>query len=184
MPSHSKIKTGLANFRSISQQEIIYVAELINRVYMISEHDFWSQTGEYSRTTLEAITEFIKKEELLIARMNNEIVGAVHVYRITDTRCGFGMLVSLPEKRRSGIGAALIAAVETWAFENKYSQIQLELLVPESYKHPDKEFLKKWYTRLGYQLKSATPYADLYPKQAHLLKMQCFFEIYQKNLQK
>lgn len=157
---------------------------MINRVYLISEYDFWPHTGEYSRTTIEAITEFIKKGELLIARVDGKIVGAVHVYRITDTVCGFGMLVSLPENRRSGIGSALIAAVETWALENKFSQIQLELLVPESYKHPDKEFLKNWYTRLGYELQTATPYANLYPKQAHLLKMQCFFEIYQKNLQK
>ncbi len=182
MPNLPKIITNIVHEDELSIQQIKSIAELINRVYLITESDFWPQNGSYERTNVEEIIQFIEKGELIIASIAHEIVGAVHVYPIKETICGFGMLVSLPEKRGIGIGTALMQSIDDWAIMNRYKTIQLELLKPVNYKHPDKEFLNGWYSKLEYKFMRKTLYGDLYPKQASLLKIPCNFEIYQKNL--
>jgi len=182
MPNFLDITTSLVLKDELSMQQIESVAELINKVYLITESDFWPQNGSYERTNALEITQFIAKKELIIARIEEEIVGAVHIYPVKDDVCGFGMLVSSPEKRGAGIGRMLMKSIEDWAMMNTYKIIQLELLKPINYLHPDKEFLKGWYTKLGYRIISKTSYGDLYPNQASLLKIPCNFEIYQKNL--
>jgi|LGVF01.2.fsa_nt_gb GNAT superfamily N-acetyltransferase len=182
MTNSQKIVTSVIREGELSIAQITFIAKLINKVYLITESDFWPHDGSYERTNTALITEYIKNKELIIARIDNEIVGAVHVYPIKESICGFGMLVAAPDKRGLGIGAALMEGIENWSKNNSYKTIQLELLKPINYKHPDKEFLSFWYTKLGYTLISNTSYGNLYPKQAFLLKIPCNFEIFQKNL--
>ena len=182
MPNLPKITTSLVLKDELSLQQIESVVELINKVYLITESDFWPHNGSYERTNASEITRFIKNKELIIAQIAEEIVGAVHVYPVKEDICGFGMLVAAPKKRGCGIGVTLMESIEDWAINNEYKIMQLELLKPINYKHPDKEFLKRWYTKMGYKLTSKSSYGKLYPKQASLLKIPCNFEIYQKNL--
>jgi len=182
MPNLPNVTTSLVLKDELSIQQIKLVAELINKVYLITESDFWPHNGSYERTNASEILQFIENNELIIAQIDEEIVGAVHVYPVKDDVCGFGMLVAAPKKRGHGIGTTLMKSIEDWAVNNKYKIIQLELLKPINYLHPDKEFLNNWYTKMGYKLISKTTYGKLYPKQASLLKIPCNFEIYQKNL--
>ena len=180
--SMSEIQISNPKAGELSKEEINYTADLINRVYLITESDFWPQNGDYERVNTQELTQFIEKDELIIAKLGDEIVGAVHVYKNTETVGGFGMLVSDPEKRGLKIGSKLVNAVEVWCKKRSCTQIQLELLKPDDKIHPDKEFLYKWYTRIGYEFQSKTPYGDMYPELASLLKIPCTFEVYLKNL--
>ena len=184
MDKTSKISTKIVREGELSSQEINIISKLINQVYLLTEKDFWPHDGQYERTNDDEIAEFIKNNELIIATISNEIVGAVHVYHLEENVCGFGMLVSSPEKRGIGVGSTLMKSIEDWAKINHYKTIQLELLKQIEYKHPDKEFLTSWYTLLGYKYITKTTYLDLYPKQASLLQVPCNFEIYQKNIAK
>lgn len=177
-----EIKTKLVLEDELSTKQIKSIVKLINQVYLITESDFWPQNGAYKRIDVKKLSSHINNNELIIAKIEEEIVGAVHVYHIKGNICGFGMLVASPEKRGIGIGTALMRNVEDWAVSNKYNYIQLELLKPVKYKHPNKEFLNTWYRILGYKFISKCSYAQFYPEQAHLLKIPCNFEIYQKNL--
>ena len=184
MDSTPKISTNIVNEGELPRQDIKAIANLINRVYLLTEKDFWPHDGQYQRTSTNEIESFIRKKELIIATISLEIVGAVHIYQLKENICGFGMLVSSPNHRGIGIGSLLMKSIEDWAKTNHYKTIQLELLKPIAYKHEDKEFLTSWYTQLGYKYISKTTYLDLYPKQASLLKVPCNFEIYQKNITK
>jgi len=182
MQTFTKIATSVVNKGALSMLQIKNIAELINQVYLRTESDFWPNNGLYERTNPIKLTQYIKNNELIIATIADEIVGAVHVYPLENDHCGFGMFVASRKKRGLGVGTSLMKRVENWALANNYKTIQLELLKPKAYIHPEKEFLNKWYTKLGYTLINKIPYGDLYPEQAHLLKIPCDFEIYQKKL--
>lgn len=184
MNNSYKIETFQADKEGLTLEDIEFICDLINNVYLSSESDFWPSDGTYSRTSVKELNNFIKNKQLIIATKKDEIVGAVHVYPIQNSLCGFGMLVSSPSQREVGVGSALMHHVEKWAANNNYKTIQLELLRPVNYLHPEKEFLKEWYIKLGYQKVSSNSYKSLYPEQAQLLIIPCTFDIYQKNLEK
>jgi len=60
--------------------------------------------------------------------------------------------------------------------------MQLEVLVPRQWSHPSKEFLKAWYTRLGYRPVRTGQVEESYPELAPLLATPCDFVIYHKSL--
>jgi hypothetical protein len=47
--------------------------------------------------------------------------------------------------------------------------MRLELLVPRTGTHPDKERLRDWYTRRGYTVVRRVPFEDYVPDAAPLL---------------
>ena len=60
--------------------------------------------------------------------------------------------------------------------------MQLELLVPQTWTHPVKEFLRAWYTRIGYRHVRTDRLADAYPALQPQLATPCDFVIYHKTL--
>ena len=60
--------------------------------------------------------------------------------------------------------------------------MQLELLMPQTWTHPVKEFLHGWYTRIGYRPVRTEPFDEAYPALAPQLATPCAFVIYQKPL--
>ncbi|MDP2088826.1 MAG: GNAT family N-acetyltransferase [Flavobacteriaceae bacterium] len=167
---------------AISANEIQQITDLINTVYKSSEGEFWPSDGSYSRTNIDEIADFITKGEMIVSMYDNKIVGSVHVYPIDKTTLGFGMLTSSLDYRKMGVGNLLLKAVESFAINNQYSIIQLELLKPETFNHPEKEFLEKWYQKWGYKHQETIPHEKLYFKQATMLKFPCKFDIFQKLL--
>jgi hypothetical protein len=61
--------------------------------------------------------------------------------------------------------------------------IRLELLVPRDWRHPSKEALKVWYTRIGYRRVGTCSVDDTYPQLAPLLATPCDLDLYEKPLQ-
>ena len=60
--------------------------------------------------------------------------------------------------------------------------MRLELLVPSSWEHPSKEFLKAWYGRRGYRVIRTGRIDDQHPHFAPLLATPCDMLVYEKPL--
>jgi GNAT superfamily N-acetyltransferase len=156
------------------------VVELINRVYRDAEKGLW--LDGYKRNDDREIATLTAAGELAVARLGGRLVGVVRVQRIADDMGEFGMLVASPEHRGLGIGRDLVAFAEGWARRQGLARMQLELLVPRTWTHPVKEFLREWYTRIGYRPVRTDDLADTYPALAPHLATPCAFVVYQKDL--
>lgn len=156
------------------------IAALVNAVYADAEKGLWRDAS--ARTTPEEIATFIRAGQLGAARIDGALAGAVRVQRLTDDLAEFGMLVAAPEHRGIGLGRDLVAFAETWARGQNLSRMQLELLVPQTWSHPVKDFLRAWYERLGYRQVRTADFADDYPRLVPLLATPCDFVIFEKPL--
>ena len=92
------------------------------------------------------------------------------------------MLVADPDRRGIGIGRDLVAFAEELSRQRGLGAMQLELLVPRGWTHPEKERLHAWYTRIGYAPVRSGTIDGSYPHLAPLLATPCDFVIYEKDL--
>jgi hypothetical protein len=92
------------------------------------------------------------------------------------------MLVAASDQRSTGVGRALLAFAEQHSRERGLRAMQLELLVPRTWRHPSKEFLKAWYGRSGYRLIRTTTIDDAHPHLAPMLATPCDVEVHEKPL--
>jgi len=156
------------------------IAELVNRVYAEAEKGLWRDGAD--RTDAPGIAAMIHAGELAAARLDGQLAGTVRIRRLDPGLAEFGMLVTSPEHRGIGIGRALIAFAEDWARQRGLNRMQLELLVPRTWTHPVKQFLRDWYTRIGYRQIRTGRLADAYPALQPQLATPCDFAIYHKDL--
>ena len=124
----------------------------------------------------------IRAGEIAVARSDGRIVGAVRIQRLGSGEGEFGMLVAAPEHRGIGVGRELVHFAEGWARDHGLARMQLELLVPRTWTHPVKEFLRQWYTRIGYQAVRTGDLDEAYPALVPQLATPCDFVIYHKDL--
>jgi|SRR6187200_2340215 GNAT superfamily N-acetyltransferase len=80
---------------------------------------------------------------------DSSLVGSSRVLDLGPYTSEFGMLVSAPEQRGTGIGRELVAYAEWHARDRGRRAMQLELLVTRHGRHPSKAFLASWYARIG-----------------------------------
>ncbi|MDX8141946.1 GNAT family N-acetyltransferase [Lentzea sp. BCCO 10_0061] len=156
------------------------IAGLINRVYAEAEKGIWQEGS--ARTTPEEVAELIATGQIAVLKSDDRIVGSVRVHEIEDGVGEFGMLVAAPEERGTGIGRDLVSFAENWGRERGYAEMQLELLVPQGWAHPVKEFLRGWYTRIGYQVVRKDSLEDAYPFLVPRLACPCDFLVFRKDL--
>jgi hypothetical protein len=93
------------------------------------------------------------------------------------------MLTADPEHRGLGVGRALVDFAESNSRQRGRRAMLLEFLVPRTWQHPSKAFLKVWYGRRGYRVIRTTTLDESYPHLAPLLATACDLEIYEKPLQ-
>ncbi|NMO55357.1 GNAT family N-acetyltransferase [Actinoplanes sp. TBRC 11911] len=158
------------------------IASLVNRVYDEAEKGLWLDGAK--RTDVMEVSGSLQNRELVVARLDANIVGVVRIRRLTDELGEFGMLAVDPVHRGIGVGRDLVAFVERWARGQGLLQMQLELLVPSSWSHPTKEFLRSWYVRIGYQQVRTARLEETYPALQPLLATPCDYLIYHKDLTK
>lgn len=156
------------------------IADLVNRVYAEAEEGLWVDGA--SRTTEAEVADLIRAGQIAVSRSDERVVGAVRVQRLDDGVGEFGMLVAAPEERGTGVGRDLVAFAEHSAREWGLSRMQLELLVPRTWAHPVKEFLRGWYTRIGYRVVRTGDFAEDYPALVPHLACPCDFLIFRKDL--
>lgn len=156
-----------------------HLSALINRVYDEAESGMWKRKG--TRTTPDQVRQLLQDGRLILAELGGVIVGSVNVNLMDSTVAEFGMLVADPDRRGKGIGSALVKAAEDYGRQMKCTTIRLELLTPRSWNHPSKEFLKKWYRRIGYEPQFTEPFEKLHPEKVEELATPCDFTVWQKH---
>lgn len=156
------------------------LAGLVNRVYAEAEKGLWA--GDITRTTEAEMANLVDAGEIAVVRSGGRVVGAVRVQQLDDTTGEFGMLVTAPEERGTGLGRDLVSFAEDWARGRGLSRMQLELLVPRTWTHPVKDFLRNWYTRIGYHVVRTDDFGEAFPRLAPHLACPCDFLIFHKEL--
>jgi GNAT superfamily N-acetyltransferase len=156
------------------------LTDLVNRAYAVAEEGLW--VGGATRTTPAEVQAMIRAGEIVVARRDGRLVGAVRVQRLDHRDGEFGLLVAAPEQRGTGVGRDLVAFAERWARDRGLSRMQLELLVPRTWSHPVKEFLRGWYTRIGYRVVRTGSLGEAYQALVPQLATPCDFLIFHKDL--
>jgi GNAT superfamily N-acetyltransferase len=156
------------------------VADLINTVYATSEIGIWRNGA--TRTTAAELAGLIAAGEIAVADRDGRIAGAVRVRDVAADASEFGMLAAAPDQRGTGVGRALLDFAEERGRARGLRAMRLELLVPRTWRHPSKEFLKAWYGRRGYRLVRTTTLDDGHPHLAPLLATPCVLEVHEKPL--
>lgn len=172
----------LSSFTNVQLNEL---CDLINRVYFVTDSVLIDP--KIPRTTIDALITMIAKKELMVAELDDHLIGCVNVKKLNKKAAFFSLLVAHPEYRKQGIGKQLVHAVEVWAKEQGCNKICLELLRPKNWVHEHKEFLKIWYTRLGYVEQKKVPKTiDVHLSPSRLYFSQflitpCDFNFFCKN---
>jgi len=159
---------------------VTQVVDLVNLVYAEAERGLWKDGAQ--RTDAGDIAAMIRAGQLAVARLDGRLLGAVQIQQLGDDLGEAGMLVADPEHRNLGIGRALLAFAEDWARQRGLRRMQLELLVPQTWNHPVKEFLRGWYTRIGYRHVRTGRLAEKYPRLQARLATPCDYLILHKRL--
>jgi len=166
---------------SINDQiNITALVNMINAVYRTTEGNIWQK--EHARISNERLIEIISNKELLLAYKDNEIIGCIHLEKMDLHLYKFKMLVANPKYKGKGVGSWLVKYAEDIARQNGAQIMQLELLIPTEFIHPDKVFLHNWYTKIGYVKKETHSVDYCHPGISLFLKTPCEAIIYQKPL--
>ena len=164
----------------LEASKIKQLADLINAVYDDAESGMWRRLG--TRTNPGEVERLLRNQALILAELDGMLVGAVKVNLLNNGIGEFGMLVANRNQRGKGIGSALVAHAENWARDVACHTMRLEILTPRNWTHPSKEFLKQWYSRIGYTPQASEPFETLHPELVPELATECDFTVWHKSL--
>lgn len=156
------------------------ITDLVNEAYAVAESGLWRDGAH--RTTAHEVAALVDRGEIVVATRDGSLDGSVRAHDVGDGVSEFGLLVSAPAHRGSGVGRALLDHVERQRRAAGARTMRLELLVPRDWTHPGKEFLKDWYGRRGYRRVRVSSLDGGYPHLAPLLATPCDLEIHEKPL--
>ncbi|MEV4637552.1 GNAT family N-acetyltransferase [Actinoplanes sp. NPDC049548] len=153
---------------------------MINVAYADGERGLWRDGA--ARTSDAEIVGLIEDGQVAVARLGGKTVGFVRLQQPAPDVAELGMLVAGADVKGTGVGRELVRFAEDWARGRGVPTMQLELLVPLEGTHPFKEFLRGWYTRLGFRPVGSGDVADVHPELAPLLAVPCQFLLFRKDL--
>jgi GNAT superfamily N-acetyltransferase len=156
------------------------LVRVINRAYAIGEAGLWLEGS--TRTEPAEIAAAVRSGGMLAATADGVLVGAAYVRPLGSGAADLGLVAAAPELWGSGVGGRLVRTAEERMRSRGFATIQLELLVPKGWVHPEKERLRAWYTRLGYEVVRSAPFGDVAPHLASRLATPCEFLIFRKAL--
>jgi GNAT superfamily N-acetyltransferase len=156
------------------------VTRLVNAAYAAGEEGLWAPGTD--RTSPAVTAGIVAAGELVVSRLGGRLAGVARVRRLPTGEGGFGMLATDFADRGAGVGRRLVSYAEQWALDLGCATMQLELLVPRGWPHPVKEFLRAWYTRIGYRVVRTDDFAVVFPQLEPKLVAPCDFLIFHKAL--
>jgi GNAT superfamily N-acetyltransferase len=153
---------------------------LVNRAYAVGEAGLWREDAR--RTTPEEIAAAIRGEGLLAATLAGRLVGCAYVRPLGTGSADLGLVSVAPHRWGEGVGGELVRSAELLANSRGVTTMQLELLVPKEWVHPEKKRLRAWYTRLGYRVVRSAPFEEVAAHLAPQLATPCEFLVFRKRL--
>jgi GNAT superfamily N-acetyltransferase len=167
----------------LARDDETVVAELvgiINRAYAAGEAGLWRD--DPGRTDEAEIAEAVRAGQMLVARVDGRIAGCVRTRTLDATTSDVGLIGVDPDAWGAGVGRALVDAAENLARSRDATTMRLELFVPRTGMHPDKERLREWYTRRGYTVVRRIPLEDFLPHVAPLVAAPSDILVFEKPL--
>jgi GNAT superfamily N-acetyltransferase len=180
MKQTQKVTTRFPIESDLGADNIKRLSDLINEVYDDAESGMWKREG--TRTDPAEVERLLRAHALILAEIDGVLVGSVNVNLMRDGVAKFGMLAADLNHRGKGIGSALVDRAENWARDMACHTMRLELLTPRNWTHLSKEFLKKWYSRIGYKPQATDPFEILHPELVPELATECDFTVWYKSL--
>ena len=162
--AHSTVTTRFPTEADLKASKIKQLVDLINQVYDDAESGMWRRPG--MRTNPGEVECLLNHQALILAaEIDGMLVGAVNVNLINDgnsasSECSW-QTVTTAER---GSVPRWSLMLENWARDVACHTMRLELLAPRNWTHPSKEFLKQWYSRIGYTPQVTEPFEILHPE--------------------
>ena len=156
------------------------LAGLINAAYAVGEAGLWLEGT--TRTQPAEIAEAIRSGGVLAASFEGRRVGCAYVRPMDADTADLALISVAPDQWGSGVGRELVRSAEELMRSRGVTTMQLELLVPKGWVHPEKERLRSWYTRLGYEVVRSAPFEQVAAQLAPQLGTPCEFLIFHKRL--
>jgi GNAT superfamily N-acetyltransferase len=156
------------------------LVHIVNEAYAVGEAGLWLEGT--SRIQPGEIREAIRGGGALTATADGRILGCAYVRPLDADRADLGLVSAVLERWGSGIGRELVRSAEELMRSRGATTMQLELLVPKEWAHPEKDRLRAWYTRLGYRVVRVAPFEEVAAHLASQLATPCEFLIFRKSL--
>jgi GNAT superfamily N-acetyltransferase len=156
------------------------LVSVINAAYAVGEAGFWREGT--TRTDPGEIAEAIRSGGMLAATLDDRLVGCAYVRPLDARTADLGLVSVAPDRWDGGIGRELVRSAEALTRSRGRSAMQLELLVPVGWTHPEKVKLRSWYTRLGYEEVRTAPFEEVAAHLAPQLAAPSEFLIFRKRL--
>jgi GNAT superfamily N-acetyltransferase len=156
------------------------LVRIINGAYAVGEAGLWLEGA--TRTGPTEIAEAICSGGVLVATLEGRLAGCAYVRPLDPATADLGLLATAPEQWGSGVGRELVRSAEELMRSRGATTMQLELLVPKESVHPEKERLRRWYTRLGYRVARSASFEQVAAHLAPQLAAPCEFLIFRKPL--
>ena len=156
------------------------LVSVINAAYAVGEAGFWREGT--TRTNPGEIADAIRSGGMLATALDGRIVGCAYVRPVDAHTADLGLVSVAPDRWGGGIGRELVRSAEGLTRSRGTSTMQLELLFPVGWTHAEKDKLRSWYTRLGYQEVRSAPFEEVAAHLAPQLAAPSEFLIFRKRL--
>jgi GNAT superfamily N-acetyltransferase len=156
------------------------LANLINAAYAIGEAGLWREG--WTRTSPVGVADAVRGGGMLVATLDGRIVGCGCVRALDGRTADLGFVAAAPDQWGGGVGREIVRSAEELLRSRRLTTMQLDLLVPREWVHPEKDRLRGWYTRLGYRIVRTAPFEEMTEHEASLLATPCEFLVFQKAL--
>lgn len=180
--------------KSEDQALITKLVQIVNSVYTETEEGIF--IPGYLRTNGPEVAGYIANGQLAVAYLppslpasadqqqqdDGEPIGCVAIKQISPTKGQYGMLALDPAHRGGGTGKRMAQFAEDHARSLGCTIMQLELLVPTTFRHAFKERNEAWYRRMGYEVVKLGRFADDWPLLAPQLAGPTDYKIFEKSL--
>jgi GNAT superfamily N-acetyltransferase len=156
------------------------VARIINVAYAAGETGLWVEGA--ARTDAEEMAGAVRGGGILAATLEGRLVGCAYVRPLDGETADLGMVSAEPHLWGSGIGRELVRSAEELMRSRGITTMQMELLVPKGWVHPEKDRLRRWYLRLGYEVERTAPFEEVAAHLSPQLAVPCEFLVFRKPL--
>jgi GNAT superfamily N-acetyltransferase len=175
------IEVVSASTANLTEKDYQRLFKIVTDAYAKTEEEVWGKN--YVRIPYEEYIQLLKDgKEMILAYLDDELVGSVRYYERELGIYTFSLLSADFDKMGQGIGRALVQEVERRAKAAGAKYIQIEILRARAEDTYFKTRLADWYQRIGYQYTHSEDFAKLRPEKAKKLVQPSDFDYYQKSL--